>query len=379
MCQSAVTASGAKKEPGLRGKMDKFFSIIPINQDPFLITWDLGRRCNYDCSYCPSHRHDNFSSHASLEELKTSTEFLFEYVSVIAEHRTNKDFHVSFTGGEPTTNPNFIEFACYIKAEYQKRYLNQFNLKLDLTTNGAMGEKISRAVIENFDFVTVSYHAEAHDKLKKQVKNRIKDFSLSNIKLKVNVMFHAQYFDECKELCNWLTAHQIRFVPRLIGEDPNSPFSQAHLYTEEQKTWLKDFWKIDISPLHRPCCGGRTFGTCSSQGTVEVKSVNFRQFEGWHCSVNWYFLHIEQQSGLIYHHQTCQAKFDRTRGAIGNIDEWRSIVNSLRSNLKNKTMPVIVCPNKLCGCGLCTPKSKERQDLLETLPMIVKNTNIFLA
>jgi MoaA/NifB/PqqE/SkfB family radical SAM enzyme len=357
--------------------MEKFFAITSVNADPFLITWDLGPRCNYDCSYCPSHRHDNFSPYASLEELENTADFLFSYISLISRYRNNKDFHVSFTGGEPTVNPNFIEFAKYIKKEYTKKYLNQFNLKLDLTTNGAMGNKICDAVIQNFDFVTVSYHAESNDKLKQQVKSRISDFAKSNVKLKVNVMFHSQYFDECKDLCSWLTSLGIRFIPRLIGEDPNSSFSQAHLYTADQRQWLKNFWNIDVSPLHRPCCGGRTFGVCSSEGTTETKSVNFRQFEGWSCSVNWYFLHIEQQSSLIYHHQTCQAKLDGTRGSIGDINNWQHIVTDLEKTLQDQTMPVIICPNKLCGCGLCTPKSKNRQDLLKTLPMIINDTSVF--
>jgi len=356
--------------------MDKFFSIIPINQDPFVITWDLGPRCNYDCSYCPSHRHDNFSAHASIKSLKHSADFVFEYISVIASQRLNKDFHVSFTGGEPTVNPNFIEFSKYIRTKYEEEFKNKFNLRLDLTTNGVMGEKTAQAVIDNFDFVTVSYHAEGADRLKGNVKERILQFKQGDISLKINVMFHAKMFEECQQLCDWLKDYQVRFIPRLIGEDPSSPFSQAHLYTDEQKKWFKDYWNMDISPQHRPCCGGRTFGVCSSEGTQQTKSVNSREFKGWHCSVNWYFLHIEQQTGLIYHHQTCQATLDGRRGSIGSLDSWHEVVDQLRTNIENKTMPVVVCPNKLCGCGLCTPKSKERQDLLKTLPMVIKDTGI---
>lgn len=347
-----------------------------MNQDPFVITWDLGPRCNYDCSYCPSHRHDNFSPHASIEMLKQSTDFVFEYVSVISSQRINKDFHVSFTGGEPTVNPNFIEFSKYVRSRYEREFKDKFNLRLDLTTNGAMSKKTAQAVIDNFDFVTVSYHAEAVEKLKNTVKDRILQFKQGGISLKINVMFHARMFEECQELCNWLKEQEVRFIPRLIGEDPSSPFSQAHLYTDEQKQWFKDYWNMDISPQHRPCCGGRTFGVCSSEGTHQTKAVNSREFKGWHCSVNWYFLHIEQQTGLIYHHQTCQATLDGQRGSIGSLDNWREVVDQLKSNIENKTMPVVVCPNKLCGCGLCTPKSKERQDLLETLPMVIKDTTI---
>ena len=356
--------------------MDKFFSITPVNNDPFLITWDLGRRCNYDCSYCPSHRHDNFSPHASLDELIDTTHFLFEYISTIAKHRINKDFHISFTGGEPTVNPNFVKFAEYINE--QRKLFTEFNIKLDLTTNGAMGEKLATAVIENFDFITVSYHCEAQDKLKAQALARIAQFHTAGKNLKVNVMFHAQYFNECKDVCESFKVQGIRYIPRIIGDDPDSASSQAHIYTAEQKQWFKEFWNIEEpSKTMRPCCGGRTMGLCTNKGTIESKVVNFREFQGWSCSVNWYFLHIEQQTKQVFTHQTCQARLDSTRGPIGHLDAWGVIVASLRTNLEQNSMPIIVCPNKLCGCGLCTPKSENRQDLLKTLPAVVKDVSIF--
>ncbi len=163
----------------------------------------------------------------------------------------------------------------------------------------------------------------------------------------------------------------------MIGEDPGSAFSQAHLYTDEQKQWLKEYWNMDISPLHRPCCGGRTFSVCSAEGNLQANSVNFRQFQNWYCSVNWFFLHIEQQSGLIFHHQTCQAKLDGTRGEIGSVQETEKILHNLQNLLETKQMPLIICPNKLCGCGLCTPKSNDRHELLKNMPMVINDIDIF--
>lgn len=48
-----------------------FDTIDLLTGNVFQVTWDLGRRCNYDCSYCPITRHDNFSPHAThLTNLK---------------------------------------------------------------------------------------------------------------------------------------------------------------------------------------------------------------------------------------------------------------------------------------------------------------------
>ena len=356
--------------------MNKIFSIQSVNSDPFLITWDLGRRCNYDCSYCPAHRHDNFSPHASLETLKKTTEFVFDYASMIFSHRLNKDLHISFTGGEPTVNPNFIEFSKFIRFESLK-HSQKFKTYLTLTTNGTMSKKTCQSVIENFDYVTVSYHCEAHINLKQQAIERIYDFHSAGMNIKVNVMFHADYFEECKKLCERLRSDGIKFIPRVIGEDPDSPFSQAHRYTEDHKMWFKNFWNIDFTPTSRPCCGGRTFKICSNEGSTETKVVLERNFKDWHCSVNWYFLHIEQQTELIYHHQTCQATLENKRGAIGDLKNTELLLAQYKNYLDTKTMPIIKCPNKLCGCGLCTPKGIDRETLIGSLNTVINNVEIF--
>lgn len=111
----------------------------------------------------------------------------------------------------------------------------------------------------------------------------------------------------------------------------------------------------------RPCCGGRTMCLHSEGEKTKSRFVDFREFEGWYCSVNWFFMHIEQQTNSVYHHQTCKSKFDGTVGPIGSLDDADAILEELERNLSNNTMPTMVCPKKTCGCGLCAPKSISRE------------------
>ena len=213
----------------------------------FLVTWDTGRRCNYDCSYCPMHRHDNFSAHATLDSLKENVDFLYEYIDLHLGYRTSKIANIGFTGGEPTVNPNFIPFAKYLRTEYNEKYKDKWTCGFALTTNGAMGVKMGQAVMQNFDHATVSYHSESNQKLKQQVKDRILEFhyqgSDHNFTVSCKVMFHADYFDECRELCEFLDSHGVNYVPRVIGEEPDSRPTFAHKYNDEQLQWMKDYWK----------------------------------------------------------------------------------------------------------------------------------------
>lgn len=339
--------------------MIEFTSIKNKNPGTFMITWDLGRRCNLDCSYCPSHRHDNFSKHASLEELKSTLDFIGDYIRTISQVRIDKSFHISLTGGEPTVNPNFIKFSEYVN-EWKSTFTDDYSIKLDLTTNGIMSKKILDSVIENFDHVTVSYHAEADQILKENMIERLIQLN-QGTNVKVNVMMHANKFDECVKLCDSLEENNIKFIPRPIGEDPDSLLSTAHKYSDEQKEWFSNFFKTSITPTTRPCCGGRTFTLCNRDTEEDTKVINFRNFTKWHCSVNWFFLHVEQQTGLVYHHQTCQATYENTRGSIGSLENTSEILSNLSERMKTPDEPII-CPNKLCGCGLCIPKSKSKDD-----------------
>ena len=375
-----------------------FDTIDLLTDKVFQVTWDTGRRCNYDCSYCPVHRHDNFSKHATLEELKNNVDFLFEYTDLYMTYRRTKIANFGFTGGEPTVNPNFIPFAKYLRSEYEEKYADRWEAGFALTTNGAMSEKMGQAVMENFDHATVSYHSESDNKLKQQVKDRILQFhyqgGLHDFTVSVNVMFHAEYFDECVKLCNFLQAHEVHYVPRVIGEEPDSRPTFAHKYSDEQLKWFKDYWKRknenksvqeityansavgDIvknkekvigNTIGRPCCGSRDMLLSSGTQSRVSNFVDFREFKGWSCSVNWFFLHLEQQTDSVFHHQTCQARFDNTRGRIGKLSEGKKLIAELREKLESGTMPIITCPKKTCGCGLCAPKSVEKEKLIKVL------------
>jgi len=392
-----------------------FTAINLLDGDNLTVTWDVGRRCNFDCSYCPTHRHDNFSKHADLETLKKTGKFVFDYANLIMPHKKTKRMNINFTGGEPTVNPNFTPFGHWLRDTYQQHYKDDYIMNLTITSNGAFGRKMADNIIDNYGFMTISYHAEGHPSLKKQVINNIYYLSERGFKLKINVMFHAEYWDECKNLCMQLERDGIGYVPRMIGEHEDSHDSFAHRYTDTQLNWMKEYWADKNAALNkkqsviekeaevgheagavqvekseekklarnlgRPCCGSRTMETYGTNGCwTKSTFLDFANFRNWQCSVNWFFLHIEQQTDTIWHHQTCQARFDGTRGPIGSISECDKIINDLRNNLENKTMPVISCPlgpGKHCGCGLCTPKSIDRKSLMDIMPNHVEDMSIF--
>lgn len=341
--------------------MIKTTAIKLVHPETMMVTWDIGRRCNYDCTYCESTRHNNISKHRSKNEMISVLKFIDEYSKIYNQDSVN----INFTGGEPTSNPIFFDFIDYVKSTT--------NFGLGLTTNGTFNSKFLNVIEKNFNWITVSYHAEANPMLKDKVMKNIKLLSEKNIKLNVNVMMHTDYWDECVQVCETLKNLKIKFNPRPIGDGnitikgwfqdaDGSNRRTSHEYSDSQQKWYLTFMgsseqesnnKKQGTELGRNCCGGRCIeGKVEGQWTpVKLVDTNFK---GWYCSVNRYFLHIDHETETVYHHQTCQAKFNNTRGPIGSLKNIEEIFDYARSNLKN----IIVCPNNRCGCGMCVPKAK---------------------
>ena len=96
-------------------------------QESVKVEWNLGKRCNYDCSYCPAEIHDNFSKHTDIKILKKAVDDL---VDSMPDLRTK--VRISFTGGEPCVHPKFLELLEYARPKVSW---------LNVTTNGTRTAK----------------------------------------------------------------------------------------------------------------------------------------------------------------------------------------------------------------------------------------------
>jgi MoaA/NifB/PqqE/SkfB family radical SAM enzyme len=343
-------------------------AIRTVNKDAFSVIWDTGRFCNYDCTYCESTRHNNHSKHKSLEEFITTFKFIDQWANVYNNYKIHKtNTNINFTGGEPTANTNFWDLVDHIK-QYDNSY------QLSLTTNGAWGENYRQKIIDNFDGVTISYHAEADQKQKDRAISNIIALSKTNMWLQVNVMLHADYWDETVSVYNMLKGMGINCKPRPIGDGnivrkgwfidaDGTNRRTSHEYTLEQQTWFFNAVGINEQPskekegneIGRSCCGSRPLEGKVNGDWKPVTFIN-TNFKNWYCMVNWFFLYIDQETNLVYHHQTCKATHNGAPGPIGSLNNTDSMFKDLEQYLKNPTP--IVCPNQRCGCGMCIPKAE---------------------
>lgn len=113
------------------------------------LTWMIGSRCNYACSYCPDELHDNHSPHPDLEKLKQVWDNFYTKTKHIG-----LPYKLSFTGGEVTANKSFLPLIEYLRN-------SDFNIgQLLVTTNGSASNAYYLRLAKFVDAISFSTHTE---------------------------------------------------------------------------------------------------------------------------------------------------------------------------------------------------------------------------
>jgi MoaA/NifB/PqqE/SkfB family radical SAM enzyme len=123
----------------------KITSVRRSHPWPRFVQWDLGRWCNYSCSYCWPSVHNKTDPHKTLDVMTRAVDRIHQEWS--AGHRTQW----SFGGGEPTINPEFIDIVEYLKSADDY---------VSLVTNGSRSEDYYRRLSRSVDSIQFSLHFE---------------------------------------------------------------------------------------------------------------------------------------------------------------------------------------------------------------------------
>ena len=110
----------------------------------FSVDWYIGKRCNFNCSYCVEYLHDYTSPHVPLENMIKLVDLIYE--------KEGDNVLWSLTGGEPTLNPKFLDLCSYIKNKGRKY--------ISVTTNGSRTLQYHKDMFDLVDGITQSFHFE---------------------------------------------------------------------------------------------------------------------------------------------------------------------------------------------------------------------------
>ena len=131
-----------------KGNIVAVGQLEKIHESNFNIDWNIIKRCNYDCSYCPPGIHDNHSPYPDINDLKS----IYNSLDI-----PNKNVTITLTGGEPTIWNQLLDFVLWLKAQRPSL--------VEILTNGTAS--IDRLISLHAEAeLVVSLHHEYHsDKL----------------------------------------------------------------------------------------------------------------------------------------------------------------------------------------------------------------------
>lgn len=136
----------------------EYLAVQPIYQShciPKQVTWDIGRRCNYSCSYCPPSASNTYESHRSWGSLKHGVQNIFKAFVKGDQCKFN------FSGGEPTFNPSFLDLLKWIKDHPPENKPNHHHV-CHVTTNGSREPEYYEELID-YTQIGISVHFEFAD------------------------------------------------------------------------------------------------------------------------------------------------------------------------------------------------------------------------
>lgn len=168
-------------------------SIIPIDDYPVYVQWDVGRRCNFDCSYCPSFVHNSTEEFKGIDLLKDT---------VVRLHDAFREpIMFNFAGGEPTIHPDFIEWC---------QFIQKLGHKIHVQTNGAQKEDFWKSLVPFVNGISISVHLEFMTM--KRLLNTVGAILNSGGELEVKVMAHPDHWDKAMEFVDVLQNLPLRLM-----------------------------------------------------------------------------------------------------------------------------------------------------------------------
>lgn len=287
------------------------------HQDRIKVEWNLGKRCNLDCDYCPSSIHDNFSPHTDIEILKSAVDKLAN---------TGKNIRISLTGGEPSVHPKISELAEYIKSKDISW--------LSMTTNGLRPASWYDQQQDFFDqFVFSLHYGKFHEDI---FQNILEFFSVrnGNTRILVHVMAHHKHMPLVMSDVNQMKFFNIPYVIRRIRwTEGNHDLFDDMRYEPNDLLWIKDM----IATAHPNCLVNDDIPMHAN----DIIKMNWNKFKGWSCNAGLESLMINWD-GTVYR-ATC-----RVGDKLGNI---------YNDDFVFPQDPVI-CTRNFCTCEADIPLTK---------------------
>jgi MoaA/NifB/PqqE/SkfB family radical SAM enzyme len=169
------------------------------------INWNVGKRCNYDCSYCSHITHDSVSPFINQSDALTAIDRLY-----LQMQSTGKIIDWGFTGGEPFMDPSFIMML-------EKINSYQTVKSISVSTNGSLPLSTYVSAAKYVSNLTITIHPERSHAETARTISTIKEINkIPGMMLSVTVMLFAGGVKTAKSIIEDLALSGVRTILRKI-------------------------------------------------------------------------------------------------------------------------------------------------------------------
>ena len=287
-----------------------------------ILSWHLGSRCTYACSYCPPRFHAGTDPWQPLDNV-------FEVIRQAQAHYVGalrRRLRIEFTGGEPTVFPRFREVLAACKT-YP-------HVETTVISNGSRSLRYWESILPVLDTSILSFHIDHADYQEFKAKALL--LHGSGKLTRIHLPMHVERFEECQRLSEDMQAAGLPvFVKPLFVDCAKDLYP----YSPEQLAYIETH---STSAL-------RTRVIRDGVETVEdVQTLILNEetdFQGWSCNVG-------REHPVIF------MNGDLTAGECGSKvygNVWTMHETPIRWPNEQ-----VICPFNFCSCVLDITRSKTK-------------------
>lgn len=317
---------------------------IKNNQDPNMLRIEYmpGNLCNHRCHYCFPGSNEGDKLWPDVELVKQNLGHLLKHYEAHGKTKSN----IFFVGGEPTLWKGLEELCNYLK--------NNFDVIIEMSTNGTRKIDWWKNNAKNFDHIGVSVHREfANVSHLIEVCDTLYE---QGIFVNADVLMDPEAFDTCLEIVDKLKTSKYNWpiIAKVVH------FGGAHRYSQEQLLYFND--SIKRYPEVE------WYNTTSKKPVKEITIVKYdneiiqtnsdswltrnglNHFKDWQCNLGVDILKIFPDGRIT---GNCQQKLFE----VDNLYSPEFVKNF------NPVIAPVICTKFVCGCNEEVVCNKRRLDV----------------
>lgn len=314
----------------------KFGQRSLLYRDLFTVSWLLGRFCNYRCSYCWPYARSDTKDHRPTELCLLT----IDEIKKQARSNNFNSFHFSFSGGEPTFHPGYLDILKYLADDT----VNTNYTSIHMTSNCSRPLKWFEQYVEYAKpfhrvSITASLHLEHVDTPKKmqEFADKLIFCQENDIQVTINMVMVPKFFERDWE--NALFFHNQKINVTLKPQSNATATKIVDGYTDEQlikmrnglpqMNYTQDKRKHNQRPRPIMLLPEKNNDVPANFQIELVDKDNnkwyidqaerfnafeFNKFKGWHCNAGYQGIIIREPDGSIKRSYSCRDE------PLGNIE-----------------------------------------------------------